>query len=412
MLAHVLLCARWSCVCVSCCSGQSCIAPDYVFVPRKLKAAFTAACVAQISLFYPNNSVSTNPDFGRIVNERHTTRLAKVIDASKADIVAGGKYDVESKFIEPTVLAATVDSPAMQEEIFGPILPIIEYDDVSTVIDYINSKHKPLSLYIFSTNSAFQQRILSSTSSGGVSINDVMMHFANAAMPFGGVGNSGVGNYHGKFGFETFSHAKAVLHKSVYGDAPARYPPYTAGNAKLFRFVSELYKVNSATFSKMFKFIVLPVTIIARQHLSRTRQRNAERRVARGDETEAEAHLCLFAAVCALSSFCSWWWPSSLSARVSPSASSPSSKRVHQAAPLVLLRAAAPSRSALLFSSWIAAPWQRWLFFASLPFLCSSRESCHRASPPSPARPKLSPSHFLTPLGISTIVLAECNDSV
>ena len=308
-------------------AGQSCIAPDYVFVPRKLKAAFTAACVAQISLFYPNNSVATNPDFGRIVNERHTTRLAKVIDASKGDIVAGGKYDVASKFIEPTVVAATVDSPSMQEEIFGPILPIIEYDDVSTVIDYINSKHKPLALYIFSTNSSFQNRILSATSSGGVSINDVMMHFANAAMPFGGVGNSGVGAYHGKFGYETFSHAKAVLNKSVYGDAPARYPPYTAGNAKLFRFVSELYKVNSATFSKLFKFIVLPVSIIARhttQQLGSRRRQERETRKANGDR----GSWGVFALLCVRSSLCSWWWPSSRSVRASPSDSSQSSKRV------------------------------------------------------------------------------------
>lgn len=130
------------------------------------------------------------------------------------------------------------------------------------VIDYINSKPKPLALYIFSRDKSFQDRILTQTSSGGVSINDVMMHFANSALPFGGVGTSGVGNYHGKWGFETFSHPKAVLNKSVYGDSPARYPPYTPANARLFRFVSStLYKVNSGTFSKLFKFIVLPALV-------------------------------------------------------------------------------------------------------------------------------------------------------
>ena len=188
-----------------------------MFVPRKLKQAFADECVRCVNQFFPNGSVATNPDFGRIVNERHTARLAKAIEASKAagDLVSGGAYDLPSKYVQPTIVHATTQSAVMQEEIFGPILPILEYDDIGAVIDYVNSQNKPLSLYIFSTNENLQQRILNSTSSGGVSINDVMMHFANSNLPFGGVGNSGVGAYHGKFGFDTFSHAKAVLNKSV-----------------------------------------------------------------------------------------------------------------------------------------------------------------------------------------------------
>jgi acyl-CoA reductase-like NAD-dependent aldehyde dehydrogenase len=151
-------------------------------VPRRLKQAFSAECVKVVQGFYAN-APETSPDYGRIVNERHAGRLAKVIDASRGQLVHGGKYDVANKYVEPTILDATVDSPVMAEEIFGPLLPIIEYDDVDTVIEYVNSKPKPLSLYIFSTNSTFQNRILHSTSSGGVSINDVMMHFANANMP-------------------------------------------------------------------------------------------------------------------------------------------------------------------------------------------------------------------------------------
>jgi aldehyde dehydrogenase (NAD+) len=280
-------------------AGQSCIAPDYVFVPTKLKKQFVDACVSTVKGFYAGNPES-NPDFGRIVNESTTQRLGEIIDRSKGSILHGGKYDVSNKYVEPTIVDAKLDSPAMEKEIFGPILvrkhmheemgpadevlcqlgrtnqvclfcfgpfqPIITYDDVSKVIEYINSKPKPLSLYVFSTNDSFTDRILNQTSSGGVSVNDVMMHFANASLPFGGVGTSGIGAYHGKWGFETFSHAKAVLKKSIYGDAPARYPPYTAFNAKLFRFVAELYKVNSTTFSKLFKFVVLPLIVAALAH--------------------------------------------------------------------------------------------------------------------------------------------------
>lgn len=246
-------------------AGQSCIAPDYAFVPVDLQKKFEEECVKVVKTFYAENP-SSSPDFGRIVSERHTQRLAKLIDGAKDQLIYGGKYDVANKFVEPTIVTATTEQPIMNEEIFGPILPIIPYENINKVIEYINSKPKPLALYVFSTKSDFNDRILKETSSGGVSINDVMMHFANANLPFGGVGTSGQGNYHGKWGYEAFSHPKAVLNKSVYGDAPARYPPYTAFNAKLFRFVAELYKVNSATFSKMFKFVVLPVIFAVLAH--------------------------------------------------------------------------------------------------------------------------------------------------
>jgi len=297
LLVRFLLCTCFAFVL----AGQSCIAPDYVFVPRKLKKAFTDECARVAKGFY-GDAPSTTADYGRIVNDRHMSRLAKVIDASRGHILYGGDYDLAKKYIEPTLVDATTASPSMQEELFGPVLPVVEYDDIDSAIEYINSQPKPLALYIFSSNSSFQQRVLNTTSAGGVSINDVMMHFANANLPFGGVGNSGMGAYHGKHGYETFSHAKSVLNKSLsvntktqsvvqlawwlhlaarvhrcvltlvrhghlplcpssYGDAPARYPPYTAFNAKLFRFVSELYKVNSSTFGKLFKFVVLPVGI-------------------------------------------------------------------------------------------------------------------------------------------------------
>ena len=194
--------------------GQSCIAPDYVFVPRKLKKAFTDECARVAKGFY-GDAPSTTADYGRIVNDRHMSRLAKVIDASRGHILYGGDYDLAKKYIEPTLVDATTASPSMQEELFGPVLPVVEYDDIDSAIEYINSQPKPLALYIFSSNSSFQQRVLNTTSAGGVSINDVMMHFANANLPFGGVGNSGMGAYHGKHGYETFSHAKSVLNKSL-----------------------------------------------------------------------------------------------------------------------------------------------------------------------------------------------------
>jgi len=245
--------------------GQTCIAPDYVFVPSELKRAFVDECKSVLNQFFQGN-VSTSKDYGRIVNERHAKRIAALIDKEKDKILVGGKYDIQSKFVEPTLMEADATSSIMKDEIFGPILPILTYNDLNTVIEFINSRPKPLALYVFTSSSRFSDRLLKETSSGGVSINDVMMHFANPNLPFGGVGNSGQGNYHGKFGFETFSHAKAVLNKSVYGDAPARYPPYTLGKERLFRFVASIYRVNSATFGKMFKLVVLPLVIAALAH--------------------------------------------------------------------------------------------------------------------------------------------------
>lgn len=149
----------------------------------------------------------------------------------------------------------------MQEEIFGPVLPIVTYENLDDVINYVNQRPKPLALYIFSTNQTAIDKVINLTSSGGVSVNDTMMHFANHYLPFGGVGQSGQGAYHGKFGYLTFSHSKAVLHKSNFGDSPARYPPYTASNYRLFRYVSEIYRVNSTTFNKFFKYVFLPVVV-------------------------------------------------------------------------------------------------------------------------------------------------------
>lgn len=265
-------------------SGQSCIAPDYVFVHKSVKAAFLDACAKQIQSFYPaakaqgaagsgsgsgsgSSAVAANSDFGRIVNVQHTQRLAGLLDAHKADVVAGGQYDVNARFVAPTVLRdVKLDSPIMASEIFGPILPVVDFDDIEHVITHINANPKPLALYLFTSDEKTISNVTSKTSSGGVSINDVMMHFANGLLPFGGVGSSGQGAYHHVHGFRTFSHAKSVLHKSRWLDAPIRYPPYSDLNYRLFRYAAEIYRVNSDSFKRVFWSVMLPVIIGAAAH--------------------------------------------------------------------------------------------------------------------------------------------------
>jgi len=213
----------------------------------------------------PNSS----PDYARIINEQHTVRLKNIIDAHKSDVFCGGTVDVAKRYVAPTVLKDVKwDSEVMRDEIFGPILPVLEYDDVERVIAMINARPKPLALYVFSSDDKLIRNVTTKTSSGGVSINDVMMHFVNTAMPFGGVGTSGMGSYHHKHGFITFSHAKSVLHKSRWMDAPIRYPPYTDTNYKVFRYAASIYRINSDSFKTLFWTVFFPIIIGAVAHLS------------------------------------------------------------------------------------------------------------------------------------------------
>jgi len=242
-------------------AGQSCIAPDYVYVHSRVRKQFSQLAAAQINKFY-GKEPKLSPDFARIVNQRHAERLAGMISAHRNDIIAGGEVNVSERYISPTLIELKKpDGKVMDDEIFGPILPIIEYTNLNEVLEFVNKRPKPLALYIFSSNSSVTDEIITKTSSGGVSINDVMMHFANHELPFGGVGPSGYGAYHGKNSFEAFSHAKPVLHKSIYGDAPIRYPPYTAFNAKVFRWIAEIYRVNSDSFKTFFKYVLLPMLL-------------------------------------------------------------------------------------------------------------------------------------------------------
>ncbi|MEG5140690.1 MULTISPECIES: aldehyde dehydrogenase [unclassified Microcoleus] len=205
-------------------AGQTCIAPDYLLVDKKVKPALMQAIKAALHEFYGDDP-QQSPDYSRIINQHHLGRLTEFI--KDGEIVAGGQTNAEDKYIAPTVIdKVSWDSPVMQDEIFGPILPVLEYEELGEAIAQINARPKPLALYLFSKDKDKQKRVLRETSSGGVCINDTVMQVGVTTLPFGGVGDSGTGSYHGKASFDTFSHQKSVLQKSFLLDLKWRYAPY------------------------------------------------------------------------------------------------------------------------------------------------------------------------------------------
>ncbi|AFY47474.1 NAD-dependent aldehyde dehydrogenase [Nostoc sp. PCC 7524] len=205
-------------------AGQTCIAPDYLLVNQKIKPDLIAALQKTITEFYGENPANS-PDFARIINQKHFTRLSRLLH--NGEIIIGGDINPEERYIAPTIIDhVSLTDPVMQEEIFGPILPVMEYTDITEAIALINSQPKPLALYLFSQNKNLQQRILQETSSGGVCLNDTIMQVGVSSLPFGGVGDSGMGSYHGKASFDTFSHYKSVLKNSFWLDLDWRYAPY------------------------------------------------------------------------------------------------------------------------------------------------------------------------------------------
>ncbi len=205
-------------------AGQTCIAPDYILVDKKIKANLIDGLRKCIKEFY-GDSPASSPDYARIISQKHFTKLANLLN--NGEIIIGGETNSEDRYIAPTVIDnVSLDAPMMQEEIFGPILPIIEYTDIAEAIALINSRPKPLALYLFTQNKNLQTRILQETSSGGVCINDTVIHCGVPTLPFGGVGNSGIGSYHGKASFDTFSHNKSILQNSFLLDLKWRYAPY------------------------------------------------------------------------------------------------------------------------------------------------------------------------------------------
>ncbi len=204
-------------------AGQTCVAPDYILVDEKVKDSFLDTLKSYIQKF---NYQPESEHYTRIINDRNFDRLVKLIDQEK--VFFGGKSDVAKRFIEPTIMNnVNWDEAVMQEEIFGPILPVLTFKNFNDALLQIAGQEKPLSAYLFTDDSEEKENFVSKISFGGGCINDVVMHLSNDNLPFGGVGNSGIGNYHGKFGFEAFSHQKAILDRATWGEPDLKYPPYT-----------------------------------------------------------------------------------------------------------------------------------------------------------------------------------------
>lgn len=205
-------------------AGQSCTAPDYVLVLKDVAEEFLGHLKETILQFYGEDP-QKSPDYGRIISSHHFDRLVKLL--TSGTIYHGGQHDAKDRFIAPTVLVnVSPDSPVMQEEIFGPILPVIEVGDVQEVIDFVNARPSPLGLYVFSEDKDVTEQILNSTTSGDAAVNDCTLQPLIHDLPFGGVGNSGMGKYHGEWGFRTYTNARGVLHHSTSLDPGVRYPPY------------------------------------------------------------------------------------------------------------------------------------------------------------------------------------------
>ena len=217
-------------------AGQTCVAPDYVLVQRSVEAKFLAELKLAVTEFYGQDPQQSG-DYTRIINERHWDRVHGLLDAGGFEsIVCGGTTDRGDRYIAPTVLAGvSPESPVMSEEIFGPLLAVLAVDDLDQAIGFVNNRDKPLALYIFSGSSDSVERVLQRTSAGGVCVNHTVLHVGVGALPFGGVGGSGMGAYHGRAGFETFSHRKSILRKPTKPDPAIMYPPYKSWKYKLIR---------------------------------------------------------------------------------------------------------------------------------------------------------------------------------
>ncbi len=218
-------------------AGQTCVAPDYLFVHKQIKDALLKKIVCYFEKFYGKDP-STNKNYPKIVNEQNTERLKTLI--ASGTIYYGGKTDIKNRYVQPTILTDVDDNSAvMQQEIFGPVLPVLVFQDLEEVITYVNDHPKPLALYYFSEDKKKQEYILQRTSSGGACINDTLMHLLSHHLPFGGVGNSGMGRYHGKYGFDTFSNYRSVLFKSSKIDIQFRY---MNGNEKILKIIKKILR--------------------------------------------------------------------------------------------------------------------------------------------------------------------------
>jgi len=217
-------------------AGQTCVAPDYLLVHESVREPLLDRIRSTVRDFYGDNP-QRSADYGRIVNARHHQRLSKLL--SSGEPVTRIEVDEADRYMSPVVLRdVKADSPAMADEIFGPILPVLTYREPEEAVAFINERPKPLALYVFTDSDRVKDTILDNTSSGGATINHVWLHLGVPELPFGGVGESGVGNYHGRWGFETFTHRRGVLSKPLKIDPPIMYPPYDGVKARILRLLA------------------------------------------------------------------------------------------------------------------------------------------------------------------------------
>lgn len=213
--------------------GQTCVAPDHVYCREELLEELTEAIIREIIRQYGEDPL-TNENYGKIINRKHFDRILRLINPEK--IAYGGKFNEETLKIEPTIMTAvTWEDAVMKEEIFGPVLPILTFQNIDEVIEAVNEHPHPLALYLFSENKKTIKMVFDSCGFGGGCVNDTVIHLATCEMGFGGFGESGMGAYHGKTGFQTFSHYRSIVDKKTWFDLPMRYQPYTKGNARLIR---------------------------------------------------------------------------------------------------------------------------------------------------------------------------------
>lgn len=217
-------------------AGQTCVAPDYVYCEKSVKELLVKELERQIILQYTTDPIN-NPNYPKLINEGHFESKIRLINEN--NVIFGGKFDKKSLKIEPTLVNATFEDEIMQEEIFAPILPIVTFDDIDDAIKKINFRAKPLALYIFSSSKKNQNKVLENCQFGGGCVNDTLVHIASPHLAFGGLKESGIGAYHGKVGFDTFTHYKSILDKKTWLDMPMRYQPY---NKIKYNFIRKFLK--------------------------------------------------------------------------------------------------------------------------------------------------------------------------
>ena len=207
-------------------AGQTCVAPDYVLAHEDIYEEFINKCINVVKEFYGQDIIN-NKEFGRIINEKHMTRLSNILECDKDKIVFGGDIDFEKRYISPTILKdVTTDDKVMSEELFGPILPVLKYKNMEDLKYFISINKNPLAFYVFSEDENFSEDVINRFSFGGGCVNDTISHVASKYLPFGGIGASGMGNYHGKTSFDTFTHTKAIVKKNTKLDINLVFPPY------------------------------------------------------------------------------------------------------------------------------------------------------------------------------------------